>query len=70
MPNGCNRQNDANEKIFYQNYIFVHQALLGTLIHHRHRLPVNAFIHLFAGLISYQTRDDKPLLDQLLKLNP
>jgi len=24
---------------------------------------------LFAGLISYQTRDDKPSLDQLLKLN-
>jgi hypothetical protein len=25
---------------------------------------------LFAGLISYQIRDDKPSLHQLLKLNP
>ena len=28
------------------------------------------FAHLFAGLISYQIRTDKPSLDQLLKLNP
>ena len=50
--------------------IFSSIKLLGTLIHHRHRSPVNAFTHLFAGLISYQIRDDKPSLDQLLKLNP
>ena len=50
--------------------IFSSINLLGTLIHHRHRSPVNAFTHLFAGLISYQIRTDKPSLDQLLKLNP
>jgi len=50
--------------------IFSSMKLLNTLIHHRHRSPVNAFAHLFAGLISYQLRTDKPSLDQLLKLNP
>ena len=48
--------------------IFSSMKLLDTLI--RHRSPVNAFTHLFAGLISYQIRDDKPSLSQLLKLNP
>jgi len=43
---------------------------LVLLIHHRHRSPVNAFTNLFAGVISYQIRTDKPSLDQLLKLNP
>jgi hypothetical protein len=32
--------------------IFSSIKLLGTLVHHRHRSPVNAFTHLFAGLIS------------------
>jgi len=50
--------------------IFSSIKLLGTLIHHRHRSPINAFTHLFAGLINYQLRTDKPSLDQLLKLNP
>jgi len=50
--------------------IFSSIKLLGTLIHHRHRSPINAFTHLFAGLINYQIRTDKPSLDQLLKLNP
>jgi hypothetical protein len=54
----------------YIETIFSSIKLLGTLIHHRHRSPVNAFTHLFAGLISYQIRTDKPSLDQLLKLNP
>jgi len=50
--------------------IFSSIKLLGTLIHHRHRSPINAFTHLFAGLTNYQLRTDKPSLDQLLKLNP
>jgi len=50
--------------------IFSSIKLLGTLIHHRHRSPINAFTHLFAGLINYQLRTDKPSLHQLLKLNP
>lgn len=50
--------------------IFSSIKLLGTLIHHRHRSPVNAFTHLFAGLVNYQIRTDKPSLDQLLKLHP
>lgn len=49
--------------------IFSFIKLLGTLIHHKHRSPVNDFTHLFAGLVSYQICDDKPSLDQLLKLN-
>lgn len=43
---------------------------LNTLIHSRHRSAINAFAHLFAGLINYQIRDDKPSLDQIIKLNP
>ena len=43
---------------------------LNTLIHNRHRSPINAFTHLFAGLINYQIPTDKPSLDTLLKLNP
>ncbi len=39
-------------------------------MHYRHRSPVNAFTHLFAGLVNYQIRTDKPSLDQLLKLHP
>lgn len=50
--------------------IFSSIKLLGTLIHHRHRSPVNAFTRLFAGLVNYQIRTDKPSLDQLLKLHP
>ena len=33
--------------------IFSSMKLLGTLIHHRHRSPVNAFSHLITGLINY-----------------
>lgn len=47
--------------------IFSSMKLLGTLIHHRHRSPVNAFSHLIAGLINYQLRDDKPTLDWIIK---
>jgi hypothetical protein len=50
--------------------IFSSIKLLGTLIHHRHRSPINAFTHLFAGLVSYQIRTDKPSLDLLIKLKP
>lgn len=50
--------------------IFSSLKSLNTLIHHRHRNPINAFAHLFAGLISYQLRADKPSLDSMLKLNP
>jgi hypothetical protein len=66
---------DINDKMMLMKRSFIETIfssikLLGTLIHHRHRSPVNPFTHLFAGLISYQIRDDKPSLDQLLKLNP
>lgn len=43
--------------------IFSSLKSLGTLIHHRHRCPINAFAHLLAGLISYQLRKDKPTLN-------
>ena len=42
--------------------IFSSLKSLGTLIHHRHRCPINAFAHLLAGLINYQLRQDKPSL--------
>ena len=47
--------------------IFSSMKLLNTLIHHRHRSPVNAFSHLIAGLINYQLRDDKPTLNWATK---
>lgn len=50
--------------------IFSSLKSLNTLIHHRHRNPINAFAHLLAGLINYQIRDDKPSLNEILKLNP
>jgi len=50
--------------------IFSSMKSLNTLIHHRHRSPLNAFTHLFAGLVNYQIRDDKPSLHSLIKLNP
>lgn len=50
--------------------IFSSMKSLNTLIHHRHRCHINAFSHLFAGLINYQIRSDKPSLQQLLNLIP
>lgn len=50
--------------------IFSSMKSLNTLIHHRHTCPVNAFAHLFAGLINYQIRTDKPSLVSLLKTAP
>ena len=40
--------------------IFSSTKSLNILIHSRHRYPINAFSHLFAGLINYQIREDKP----------
>ena len=50
--------------------IFSSMKSLNTLIHHRHRCPTNAFAHLFAGLIVYQIRDDKPTLESFMKIAP
>lgn len=50
--------------------IFSSMKSLGVLIHHRHRCPINAFTHLFAGLINYQLRTDKPSLQTLTNLIP
>ena len=50
--------------------IFSSMKSLNTLVHNRHRSPINAFAHIFAGLINYQIRTDKPSLDNLLKLSP
>jgi len=49
--------------------IFSSLKSLNTLIHHRHRCPINAFAHLFAGLIHYQLRGDKPSLQQVVVLD-
>ncbi|AIK96226.1 hypothetical protein ID47_04910 [Candidatus Paracaedibacter acanthamoebae] len=50
--------------------IFSSMKSFNTLIHHRHRCPINAFAHLFAGLINYQLRPDKPSLHFLTNLIP
>lgn len=50
--------------------IFSSLKCLNTLIHHRHRCPINALTHLFAGLINYQLRTDKPSLHPILNLFP
>jgi hypothetical protein len=50
--------------------IFSSMKSLNTLIHHRHRSPINALVHLIAGVINYQIREDKPSLHNILKLNP
>jgi hypothetical protein len=50
--------------------IFSSLKSLNTLIHHRHRSPLNAFTHLLAGLVHYQLRDDKPSLHNLASLLP
>lgn len=50
--------------------IFSSLKSLNTLIHTRHRNPVNAFAHLIAGLINYQLRTDKPSLESFTTLNP
>jgi len=55
-------------KRFFVETIFSSMKSLNTLIHHRHRSSFNAFVHLFAGLIHYQMRTDKPSLEQLLSL--
>ena len=54
-------------KRYFIESIFSLMKSLGTLIHHRHRSPVNAFSHLIAGLINYQLRDDKPNLNWITK---
>ncbi len=43
--------------------IFSSIKSLNTFVHHRHRSPINAFCHIFAGLINYQIREDKPSLE-------
>ena len=50
--------------------IFSSMKALNTLIHHRHRCPMNAFTHLFAGLVNYQIRPDKPSLHSFINVLP
>lgn len=54
---------------FFVETIFSSMKSLNTLIHHRHRCPINAFCHLLAGLINYQLRPDKPTLHSFLKFS-
>jgi hypothetical protein len=65
--NMSNRLMETKDKLmlmkrYFIESIFSSMTSLNTLIHHRHRSPVNAFSHLIAGLINYQLRDDKPTL--------
>jgi len=66
---------DTTEKLMLMRRSFIETIFsslksLNTLIHTRHRNPLNAFVHLFAGLIHYQLRDDKPSLENILQLKP
>ena len=63
--NMANRLMTLQDKIMLRKRSFIETIFsslksLNTLIHHRHRSPINAFAHLIAGLISYQIRTDKP----------
>lgn len=55
---------------FFMEIIFSSLKSVNTLIHTKHRSPINAFAHLMAGLINYQLRTNKPSLHNMLKLNP
>ena len=64
---------DITDKIMLMKRSFIETIfssikLLGTLVHHRHRSPINAFTHLFAGLINYQIPTDKPSLRSVTKV--
>ena len=66
---------DTTDKLMLMRRSFIETIFsslksVGTLIHTRHRSPVNAFAHLISGLINYQLRTDKPSLENILKLNP
>jgi len=66
---------DTTEKMMLMRRSFIETIFsslkaLNTLIHSRHRSPLNAFVHLIAGLINYQLRNDKPSLQNILRLNP
>lgn len=70
-----NRLMQVTDKLMLMRRSFIETIFssiksLNTLIHHRHRCPVNAFAHLFAGFINYQFRSDKPSLHQILNLLP
>ena len=65
---------DTTDKMMLMRRSFIETIFssiksLNILIHTRHRSPINALSHLFAGLINYQIRENKPSLDQLLKLD-
>ena len=69
-----NRLMDMTDKIMLMKRYFIETIFssiksLNTFVHHRHRSSSNAFVHLFAALIHYQIRTDKPSLHQLLALN-
>jgi hypothetical protein len=55
---------------FFIETIFSSLKSVNTLIHTRHRNPLNAFVHLIAGLVNYQLRTDKPSLQTLLNFAP
>lgn len=70
--NMSNRLMEITDKLMLMKRAFIESIFssmksLNTLIHHRHRSPVNAFSHLIAGLINYQLRDDKPSLNWVPK---
>ena len=59
---------DTTDKIMLMRRSFIETVFssmqsFNTLIHSRHRSPINAFSHLFAGLINYQIKTDKPSSD-------
>lgn len=70
-----NRLMEIQDKRMLQKRGFIETVIgsikaLNTFVHHRHRSPINAFCHLFAALINYQIRDDKPKLSMEKNLIP
>ena len=70
--NMTNRLMEMTDKLMLMKRCFIESIFssmksLNTLIHHRHRSPINAFSHLIAGLINYQLRQDKPTLNWATK---
>lgn len=58
------------KKRFLVETIFSSMKCLKTLVHSRHRCPINAFSHLFAALINYQFRPDKLVFNRDFCIHP
>ena len=54
---------------YFIETIFSSLKSLDTLVHSRHRSPLNAFAHIVSALIAYQLRSDKPSLSSFMQIS-